>query len=188
MIGGGVVILLALLFFTMTNIGQGNSQIRRMRSAFHSQEDASYNLRKANQARIKTYMADKPFGVGVGMGGGKASGSSDAFSSQIATDSWMVVLWMETGIIGLLLYIAIFIYLQLKGAYIVFFKIKNDQLRFILGSFLAGIFGIMVSSYSNEVISQFPNGIVIFVCYAFIFSAKDIDDQMSKSKEVQPIY
>lgn len=180
---GSVCVLLVFMFFKFTNIGQGNGEIRRMRSAFNAKKDASYNLRKENQKKINTYMADKPFGVGVGMGGGKgASNDPHSFSTQIATDSWMVVLRVETGIVGLLLYIALFLYVQLKGAYIVFFKIKDDQLRYLLGAFLAGIFGIMVSSYANEVIAQFPNGIIIFVCQAFIFMGLKFDQEISEQK------
>lgn len=183
---GSVFIIAAFVFFSMTNIGQGNAQIRRMRSAFNSEHDASYNLRKANQAKIKAYLEDKPFGVGIGLGGGKAAKSAPGlYSTQIATDSWMVVLRVETGIVGLTLYLAIFIYLQLRGAYIVFFKIKDKQLRYILGAFLSGIFGIMISSYSNEVIAQFPNGIIIFFGQAFVFMGEKLDKELSEQKELK---
>ncbi|MEN9918741.1 MAG: hypothetical protein RL662_1177 [Bacteroidota bacterium] len=179
-LAGGILILLAFAFLNFTMIGQGNAQIRRMRSAFHAKNDASYNLRKENQAKIGQYMADKPFGVGVGLAGGKASKNAPkAFTTTIASDSWAVVLWVETGIVGLILYIILFLYLQLRGAYIVFFKIKDNQLRYMLGALLASIFGIMVSSYSNEVVAQFPNGIIIFFAQAFIFMGLKLDKEIS---------
>ena len=58
---------LFLFILAFTNIGQGNQQIRRMRSAF-DKNDASGNVRKINQATMKKYMRDAPWGIGIGMG------------------------------------------------------------------------------------------------------------------------
>ena len=55
-------ILLFILMFT--TIGNGNQQIRRMRSGFNK-EDASANVRDINQAAIKKYLADAPWGIGL---------------------------------------------------------------------------------------------------------------------------
>lgn len=185
---GGMLILLAFVFFNFTMIGQGNAQIRRMRSAFNSEHDNSYNLRKENQAKLGAYLANKPFGVGIGLAGGKAKSSAPReYSTTIASDSWFVVLWVETGIVGTMLYIVLFLYLEIRGAYIVFFKIKDEQLKFMLGALLAGIFGIMVSSSSNEVIAQFPNGIIIFFAQAFIFMGPKFDKQIAEQKQLQQI-
>lgn len=108
----------------MTDIGQGNQQIRRMRSAFNT-EDASFQVRMVNQAKMRTYMSDKPFGVGLGLGGGKAKRfAPDAYMSQIPTDSWFVMIWVETGIIGLLLHLTILIFTIIYGTYISLFQLK----------------------------------------------------------------
>lgn len=180
---GTVIVAIAFIFFNFTTIGQGNSQIRRMRSAFNSEHDNSYTLRKDNQAKLGAYLVNKPFGVGIGLAGGKAAKSAPGeYSTTIASDSWAVVLWVETGVVGLGLYFLIFIYLQMRGAYIVFFKIKDEQLKYILGGLLAGIFGIMVSSTSNEVIAQFPNGIIIFFAQAFIFMGPKFDKEIAEQK------
>ena len=63
-------ILFAFFAFILvfTNIGQGNQQIRRMRSAF-DKNDASANLRTMNQAVMKKYMRDAPWGIGIGLYG-----------------------------------------------------------------------------------------------------------------------
>ena len=63
---------LFLFILAFTNIGQGNQQIRRMRSAF-DKNDASGNVRKINQATMKKYMRDAPWGIGIGMGKLKSS-------------------------------------------------------------------------------------------------------------------
>lgn len=50
-------------------IGQGNAQIRRMRTAFRPSEDASFNVRKENQKVLADHLKDKPFGEGLGLSG-----------------------------------------------------------------------------------------------------------------------
>ena len=59
----GGIFLFILIF---TNIGNGNQQIRRMRSAF-DKKDASANVRDINKATIAKYIKDAPWGIGIGL-------------------------------------------------------------------------------------------------------------------------
>lgn len=178
-ITGGLILLIgALIFLNYTYIGQGNQYIRRMRSAFNT-EDASFQVRLSNQIKMKTYMADKPFGVGIGLGGGKAKRyAPDAFMSQIPTDSWFVMIWVETGIVGLLLHLSIQLFIIIYGAYICMLRIKNKTLKGITSALVAGVFGMFVSAYGNEIFVQFPNGILICMSQAFIFIALKYDKEL----------
>jgi len=186
--GGLIVLIGAFIFLNFTYIGQGNQYIRRMRSAFNS-EDASFQVRLSNQAKIKTYMADKPFGVGIGLGGGKAKRyAPNAFMSQIPTDSWFVMIWVETGIVGLLIHLSIQLFIVVYGAYICMFKIKNKELKGITSALIAGIFGMLVSSYGNEIFTQLPNGIVICMCQAFIFIALKYDKELENIDQTKSNY
>ena len=106
-LAGVFLIIAAFIFLNFTTIGQGNPIIRRARSAFNTQ-DASFQVRLENQARLRELMRGKPFGAGLGHGGGKAKVfAPDAPLSQVPTDSWFVMIWVETGIVGLLLHIGI---------------------------------------------------------------------------------
>lgn len=112
---GAVLLLGVFLFLNYTTIGQGNAVIRRARSAFNLQ-DKSFVLRMENQAKLRTIMRDKPFGAGLGHGGGKALAyAPEAETSQIPTDSWFVMVWVETGIVGLLLHLAVLCYAVGRG-------------------------------------------------------------------------
>ena len=173
----------AFIFLFMTDIGQGNQQIRRMRSAFNT-EDASFQVRMVNQAKMRTYMSDKPFGVGLGLGGGKAKRfAPDAYMSQIPTDSWFVMIWVETGIIGLLLHLAILIFTIIYGTYISLFQLKNKELKGIHNALISGVFGMMVASYGNEIFGQFPNSFIIYACLAFIFLSLSYDNELTKQQQ-----
>ena len=62
-----IVGIFAFFILAFTNIGQGNQQVRRMRSAFN-RGDASAKTRDINQETMKKYMGDAPWGIGIGMG------------------------------------------------------------------------------------------------------------------------
>ena len=130
---GVLLVIAAFVFLKFTSIGQGNALVRRARSAFNS-EDPSFKVRLENQAKLREIMADKPFGAGLGHGGGKAKTfTPTAPLSQIPTDSWFVMIWVETGVVGILLHIGILLYILARGAYLVVFKLRNTQLRGIHG-------------------------------------------------------
>ncbi|MGL4780998.1 MAG: O-antigen ligase family protein, partial [Bacteroidales bacterium] len=173
----------ALIFFKYTTILNGNPEIRRMRSAFHPENDPSYLVRLANQQKMKVYMADRYFGVGIGLGGGKAKRyAPDAYMSQIATDSWFVMIWVETGIVGLLLHILTLLMILAGGAYILLFKIRDDDLRTYLIAFYAGLTGMIAASYANEIFGQLPNGFTIFTGMAFVYLGPFYDRELSEAK------
>lgn len=178
--GGAVLLLTTYIFLSFTNIGQGNSYIRRMRTAFHPQKDASFVVRMENQERMKAYLADKPFGVGLGTS--KASGMEDELS-KIPTDSWLVMIWVETGIVGLILYLCLILFIFAKGIYIILFKIKNKELWGLECALLSGMSGMFVASYANEVIAQFPNGPIIYTAMAFVFMAERFERDIINGKK-----
>ena len=64
---GAVLGIAVYIFFAHTTIGQGNAEIRRMRTAFDPNE-ASLQVRLENQKKLKGYMVSRPFGGGVGSG------------------------------------------------------------------------------------------------------------------------
>ncbi|MEX0359869.1 MAG: hypothetical protein AB3N10_02670, partial [Allomuricauda sp.] len=74
------------VFFKYTTIGNDNDQIRRMRTAFDP-NDASLQMRKINQERLRGYLATRPLGGGIGSTGnwGKRF-SPNTFLANTATD------------------------------------------------------------------------------------------------------
>lgn len=177
-------LLILLVFFKFTMIMNGNPTIRRMRSAFNPSQDASYQLRLMNQQKMKAYMSHRYFGVGIGMGGGKAKKyAPHAYMSQIATDSWFVMIWVETGIVGLFIHIATLLIIMLYGAYIIMFKIRDHELKAYLAAFHAGISGMIAASYGNEIFGQFPNGFTIYLGMAFIYLGPYFDKELTGKDE-----
>ena len=179
MIPGFILILALFVFFKFTYIGHGNTEIRRMRSAFNITEDASYLVRKQNQDIMRGFMNDHPFGVGIGEA--KRTEPGD-YLYGLPTDSSMVFVWVETGIVGLSIFLLIFLVTIIKGTYDIWFRLKNKQLRGLLSALMGGVAGMLVSSYGNEMLQQFPNGPIVYMCMAFIFMGPKFDKEISENE------
>ena len=144
-----------------TNIGQGNNQIRRMRSAFNP-EDASANVRTINKAAISKYMKDAPWGIGIGIFESNIPAwNRYKIVSQIPPDSEYVFIWVRTGWIGVSWFTICNLMILLAGCFTVFNKLKNRSLMGIGAAWCASFLALHLGGYANQVLMQFPN-IVIF--------------------------
>ncbi|MEG1982229.1 MAG: O-antigen ligase family protein [Alistipes sp.] len=191
---GSIMLFAALFFLNFTSIGQGNALIRRARSAFN-QDDPSYVVRRENQKKLRTLMVDRPFGIGLGMAGGKTlenQSNQDLPGTQsisdvrkIPTDSWFVMVWVESGVVGLILHIAILLYILGYGSFIIFFRLKDKQLKGLTAALVAGIFGTVIASYANEIFGQIPTGVIMYMSMAFIFLAPSYDRELADKAEVE---
>lgn len=183
MIVGFVLLISAFVFLNYTHVGSGNALIRRARSAFN-RNDPSYQLRLDNQKKLRGLMSDKPFGTGLGMGGGKALQYNPSSAiAQIPTDSWFVMVWVETGIVGLLLHLSILVYILARGVWLVVFRLKDPQLRGLTAALVAGMAGIMVASYANEIFGQIPTGVIMYMSMAFVFLSPGYDRELIEAKQ-----
>ncbi|MEM0934075.1 MAG: O-antigen ligase domain-containing protein [Bacteroidota bacterium] len=171
------------VFFKYTTIGNDNDQIRRMRTAFDP-NDASLEMRRINQARLKGYLATRPLGGGIGSTGnwGKRF-SPNTFLANTATDSWFVAVWADTGIVGLYLHLFILFFILITGAYNCMFKIRDDWLKGQITALVCGMAGIMLASYGNGVFGQFPTCILMYTGMVFIFISPKLDQKIRAEKE-----
>ncbi len=174
--------LAVFIFFKYTSIGNGNYNIRRMRTAFDP-NDASLLVRLENQRKLKTYLATRPFGGGLGSAGNWGQRfSPNTFLANTATDSWYVAIWAENGVIGLMLHLFILFYILIKSSYKIMFKVRDDWIKAQLSALAAGYFGIMVASYGNGVLGQIPTGLLIYSSMAYLFLAEKLDNEALNEK------
>ncbi len=175
MFSGFVALVLIFVFFKFTSIGQGNEQIRRMRTAFDP-NDASFQVRLENQRTLKAYLASRPFGGGIGHAGVKAKKFLPyAFLSQIATDSWYVMIWAEQGIVGLMLHLFILFYVVIKSSVKVMYRIRDPILKIKMAALVSGMVGVMVASYGNAVLGSLPTGALIYISMALMINPEKFD-------------
>ena len=133
------------------------------------------------------YLSTRPLGGGIGHAGVKAKKYlPNAFLSQIATDSWYVMIWAEQGIIGLMLHLFIIFYTLIKGCYHIMFRIRDPILKMKMAALAAGMFGIMVASYGNAVLGTMPTGMLIYTTIAVLLNTEILDNEaLSRTAELQ---
>lgn len=158
-----------VFILVFTNIGQGNQQIRRMRSAFNK-KDASANTRTINQATMRKYMRDAPWGIGLGMNYENVPANNKySKMATIPPDSEYVFIWLRTGVVGITVFL-ICTFIMLAGAcWIVFFTLKNPSLRGIGAGFCCAMVSQQLGGYGNQVLMQFPNCLVFYGGLAIVY-------------------
>lgn len=169
-------------FFYFTNIGEENSFIRRMRTAFRPTEDASFNVRVENRKRFAYYLKDRPFGVGIGGIIVDKEGLMKLDEPYIPTDSFYVGIWVQGGIVGLCLYLAIQIVILLQCCYIVMFRINNNQLSKTLSVLLCSVFGLWLNGYVGDGMGFQPGGFLIALFLSFVLNGIYMDKQLKKGE------
>ena len=179
LLGGIFISISVFIFFYYTNIGSGNQYIHKMRSSFHPTEDASYLVRVENRQRMKELMTRKPIGYGIGLS--KAGNFESKEQMPYPPDSWLVAVWVETGIVGLILYLGIHGVLFAWCSWILMFKVRNKSLRGLVAAGLCRDAGFFIASYVNDVM-QYPNQLTVYIGFALCFAAPYIDKRISEKK------
>lgn len=166
-----------------TNIGQGNQQIRRMRSAFNK-SDASANVRDINKAAISKYIKDAPWGLGIGYNQSNIPANNKYKKvSNIPPDSEYVYIWVHTGVIGLTVFIITTLMMWLGACWITMFKLKNRSLMGI-GAGLCGAFvAIQLGGYANQILMQFPNCLTFYGGLTIVYILPYLEPEWIKYEE-----
>lgn len=176
------LLLFFYLFFSYTHVGDGNSYIHKMRSAFHPTTDPSYVVRVENRKKMKALMLRKPLGYGLGLS--KPSAYHPKEHMPYPPDSFLVSVWVETGYIGLVLYLAVHLGLFAWASWILLFRVQNKRIRGLLSAWLCMCFGFFISAYANDVM-QLPNPIIIYTGFALCFAAPLIDKNERTDKRLE---
>jgi len=172
-------VLFGLFVFMLafTTIGNGNQMIRRMRSVF-DKNDASANQRTINQQTMKKYMKEAPWGIGLGMGADNVPANNKfRLMSTIAPDSEYVFIWLRTGVIGITVFLIITAVMLFGACRIVFFTLKSPSLRGIGAGFCCAFVSQQLGGYGNQVLMQFPNGLVFYGGLSIVYILPYIENE-----------
>lgn len=175
-------IMFALFIFVLafTTIGQGNQQIRRMRSAF-DRNDASKGARETNQEIMRRYLKDAPWGIGIG---DRSKNVPPTHKYRVMTtippDSEYVFFWIHTGQIGLILLIIVNATILIGAGYNTMFRIKNPRLRGIAAGITCAFVSLQLGGYGNQVLFQFPNGIMFYGAISIVFVLPRMEPQFNE--------
>ncbi len=168
LIMGGAAALLFVVILKFTYIGNGNYHIYRLRTALDPQ-DASLNMRLINQTRLAEYLQTKPFGAGLGSIGHWAFVyNPGSYMAYIAPDSYWVKVWAMYGIIGMILFFCMWMYLFGK-CFGMIWNMKDKKLRLKLTALSTSGLGIFVCSYGNEVMNAMPSLAVLHASLGIVY-------------------
>ncbi len=174
----------ALLVFgiVLVFIPTSNPNLKRFQSAFRPSEDLSYLVRQQRQALIRPYILSHPFGGGLGSVGvwGRRF-NPGSFLAKFAPDSTYVRLAVETGWVGLLLYLILFytvFYVGVKD----YMKLRDPLLKAYCSAMLVALYIIAIGSYPQQA-TQMPNGLFVYIAIAIVNRAKYFD--ISYKEEVK---
>ena len=176
---------LFVFFLAFTKIGQGNQQIRRMRSAF-DKSDASANARTINQETMRKYMAEAPWGIGIGMYGNQVPANNKyRLMSTIPADSEYVFIWLRTGQIGITLFLLSTAIMLFGACRIVFFTLRSPSLRGIGAGMCCAMVSQQLGGYGNMVLLQFPNCLVFYGGLAIVYVLPHIENEWDTYEQEQ---
>ena len=175
----------AFFLLAFTTIGNGNQQIRRMRSAF-DKNDASANQRTINQQTMKKYMKEAPWGIGLGMGADNVPANNKfRLMSTIAPDSEYVFIWLRTGSIGITMFLITTVIMLLGACWITLFSIKNPSLRGIGAGLCCAFVSQQLGGYGNQVLMQFPNALVFYGGLTIVYILPHIENEWTEYENKQ---
>ena len=180
-----VTIVFAIFVFILafTNIGNGNQQIRRMRSAF-DKDDASSNARSINQTAMRKYLKEAPWGLGLGNKDVPANNKFN-YVYHLPADSEYVYIWMRTGVIGITTFLICTAFMLFGACWIVFFTLKSPSLRGIGAGFCCAMVSQQLGGYGNQVLMQFPNCLTFYGGLAIVYILPYIEKEWIEYEQEQ---
>tara|TARA_R110002050_G_scaffold30928_2_gene79114 strand:+ start:1801 stop:3270 length:1470 start_codon:yes stop_codon:yes gene_type:complete len=171
LIAGASIMISAFVFLKYTNIGSGNYDIQRFRTALDS-DDPSLNVRLQNREMLSVYLANKPIGTGVGTAGvwGERF-SPGTWMASFPTDGLFTRIRAETGRVGHTIYVYSWLFILGFGIWRTW-QYKDKERQYIAMASLSGYAGILAASYGNEVMTQMPEHFTTFIPLTFVFTMK----------------
>ena len=165
----GIFFALFMSFLVFTDIGNGNQQIRRMRSAF-DKKDASANTREINKESIRKYLRDAPWGLGLASTQANIPANNKYRKlSDIPPDSEYVYMWVHTGVIGICVFVFCMALMLVGACWVVMFKLKSPSLIGIGGGLCGAFASIQLGAYANQILYQYPNAVTFFGGLAVVY-------------------
>lgn len=179
-------IIAGALFFMIGGVmilkSTNSAVIWRIQSAFRGESNDTIEVRMKNQEKIQPFIYAHPVGAGLGSTGywGKRF-TPDSWLASFAHDSLYVRLAVETGWIGLLLYMSL-LFVAMKTAIYYYFRVKDPTIKTLYLGFTMTVFLLALASFPQEAITLLPTSVIFYVMLAMIVRLKDFDPAFRKEE------
>lgn len=168
----GILVLLFILFAPVHN-----PTMQRLRTVFMGSSDPSMNIRNVHRKMIQPFMHHHPMGEGIATAG--TMGTLYNPGGPLAgfpPDSELLSKGMETGYIGLLIYLSTLFFPIVAGIR-GYFRIRNAEVRTYLISLVAMMLSIVLSLYSQEI--SLYTSVFVAILSAVIIKLKSFDQELT---------
>lgn len=180
--------IIATVLFFMLGAGfvmksTSNAVVWRIQSAFKGKSSDTIDVRMKNQARVQPFIHSHPVGAGLGSTGywGKRF-TPDSWLASFAHDSLYVRLAVETGWVGLLIYMGL-LFTALRTSIRYYFRVKDPTIKTLYLGLTITVFLLALASYPQEAITLLPTSVVFYLMLAMIARLKDFDPNFAKQAE-----
>ncbi len=143
--------------------------VKRLRSTFESGEDASMNVRDKKRIRLQAYVQTHPFGGGLNTTGsnGLKYSPGHPLAEGWDADSGYLLTALELGWVGLIIGMALFFAVVLKGINN-YFSIRDPLIKTYNLAYIVPFFAMSVAHFTQDAMFQKPAYIVIIATYAAV--------------------
>ncbi|MCG8475101.1 MAG: O-antigen ligase family protein [Cytophagales bacterium] len=152
-------------------VSSGNRTLYIVSSAFNS-NDPSLQLRFENQRILKSIIAAKPIGSGLGSCGAIAHKYTPmTFLANFPPDSEFVRAVIDVGWIGLIVYFY-FLFNVLRVGIVEYFKCRNDEYKMYFSIIITLFFMLVLACYPQEIFGARPIPFVFALLYTAVSQFK----------------
>jgi putative inorganic carbon (HCO3(-)) transporter len=165
----------AILFFGPFYGGTMN----RIRSTFNPEDDPSMEIRDKKRVRLQKYVQSHPIGGGLfttGVNGLRYSPGHE-LSQGWDADSGYLLIGLELGSIGLLLFLVFFFLVMVKGINN-YYSINDPLLKTINLAYLVPLFALSVAHFTQDAMFTKPMNLVVIAAYAVIVKIPSFDRKL----------
>jgi O-antigen ligase len=143
--------------------------INRIRSTFKPSDDPSMVVRDVKRVRLQQYILSHPIGGGLYTTG--ANGVRYSKGHELAggwdPDSGYLLIALEMGWIGLLIFQVFFFIVVLKGIRD-FFEVDDPLLKTLTLTYLVPFMALSVAHFTQDALFQKPVNLIIIATYAIV--------------------
>jgi putative inorganic carbon (hco3(-)) transporter len=155
------------------------STLTRLRSTFKASEDPSMAVRDVKRLRFQKYIQTHPIGGGlytVGQNGDRYSHGHE-LAGKWDPDSGYLLTALETGWIGLLIFLGLFFAVMLQGINN-FFALKDPVLRTYILLYLVPFLALSVAHFTQDALFHKPTNIVVYATYALVIKIRSFEKKL----------
>jgi hypothetical protein len=178
--------IFACLFFFMAGAAMvlkstNSAVIWRIQSAFRGESNDTIEVRFTNQKKVRPFIHSHPVGAGLGSTGywGKRF-TPGSWLASFAHDSLYVRLAVETGWVGLLIYMSL-LFTAMRTSIYYYFRVKDPTIKVLYMCFAISVFLLALASYPQEAITLLPTSVIFYVMLAMIVRLKDFDENFKSA-------